>query len=115
MSRGNTAGVTERKVGHMGDVREIRQDDYNGLCPKCHKGGLNMHSDRKTHWSVCEKHKLKWCTGYGLISFPFTDDYGEWSWDSGDELLKHNRFMLAGYRTVEPFFWPHEQDSESPF
>jgi hypothetical protein len=88
-----------------GEIIQLREDDYFGLCPKCHRKGLNVREDRKNHWSVCEEHKLKWWTGYGIWSFPFTDDEGEWSWEKGEELLKCNRFMLAGCLTVEPFFW----------
>jgi hypothetical protein len=83
-----------------------RNDDFIGLCPECHGRPLNVHADRKNHWSVCETHKLKWHTGYGLFSFPFTDDHGEWSWENGERVLERNRVLLASCQTVEPFFWP---------
>jgi hypothetical protein len=92
----------------MSEVIQLREDDYNGLCPKCHSQGINYHEERDRHWSVCKKHKLKWWTG-SVFSFPFTDDDGEWSWDRGEELLKRNRFILASCRTVEPFFWPQRK------
>ena len=79
-----------------------------GLRPKCHRQGINYHEDCNDHWSVCKTHKLKWWTGSGLFSFPFTDDEGEFSWENGEKLLKHNRFVLAGCRTVKPFYWPRE-------
>jgi hypothetical protein len=72
---------------------QLRDDDHFGLCPKCHRQGGNYHANRKDHWSVCKKHKLKWPTGSGLLSFPFTHDTGEFSWQAGEEVLKLNRFF----------------------
>ena len=92
----------------MGTIIELREDDWNGLCPNCRRPGLNMHENYKSHWSVCREHKLKWWTGYGLFSFPFTDDDGEWSRENGDKELQRNRYILKTYHTVKPFFWPRE-------
>jgi hypothetical protein len=95
----------------MDKIIQMRDDDYFGLCPKCHRKGIMRHSDRKTHWYVCEEHKLKWGPDQ-VFSFPYTDDDGPFSWEKGDELLKRNRFILAGYRTVEPFSWPRPTPSD---
>ena len=84
---------------------KLRDDDYFGLCPKCHKQGMNFHENRADHWSVCQKHKLKWYTG-ALMSFPYDDATGEMSWERGEKILKHNRFVLASCQEVEPFYWP---------
>ncbi|WP_026987650.1 hypothetical protein [Fodinicurvata fenggangensis] len=70
------------------------KDTHFGVCPKCHShnGYLNVS---KTHWFVCDRHKVKWCVGVGLFSTWEFETQADWT--AADAKLRE-------YTKVEPDF-----------
>jgi hypothetical protein len=82
--------VDRYKQGEEGEVRE-QHVYYFGVCPECGLGNgyLNVH---KTHFFVCDTHKVFWCVGFNLFS----------SWQEEDEQIwKENSKKLDSYKYVE--------------
>jgi hypothetical protein len=89
----------------MAEVIELRQDDHNGLCPKCHRAGTYLLVGDWDIWFICETHKLKWYVGRGL--------FGPW-YLMTDEGVLRNEYRLAGHQAVKPFFHPRPHDDWVP-
>ena len=71
-----------------------RIDNCFGGCPICHKSD-GFLSVGPGHWNVCHRHRVKWHVGSRLFS----------GWREQDEQHRQaNRYKLAGYRDVEPWF-----------
>jgi hypothetical protein len=69
----------------------VATDNYFGGCPHC--GAGLCENVRKSHYGVCETHKVFWPIGSGLFS----------SWQEEDEeIWRKNREMLASFTQVEP-------------
>jgi hypothetical protein len=47
--------------------RNMASDDHFGVCPVCgkHDGYVNVG---RSHWFVCNEHKVKWCFGANVFS-----------------------------------------------
>jgi hypothetical protein len=82
-------------------IVELRQDDHNGLCPKCHRTDGYRYGDVPDIWFICKAHRMKWIVGSGLFS--------SWQYMSDESLLRQ-KYLLADFQTVEPFFYPREDD-----
>ena len=68
---------------------------YFGGCPKCFgtDGCLNIGRD---HWFICREHRVKW----HVRSIWFSD----WREKTEQDWLE-NKYLLVGYREVEPVSW----------
>ena len=66
-----------------------------GGCPKCHRNDGYLNTNRRDHFFICHRHKVKWCIGSNLFS----------AWrDMSDQELTLQHMKLAGYREVEPWY-----------
>jgi hypothetical protein len=64
-----------------------------GGCPEC--GGATMLNVHRTHFGVCERHKVRWLIGSNLFS----------GWHSETpEVWKENEAQLEQYTEVEPVY-----------
>jgi hypothetical protein len=73
----------------------VTTDNYFGGCPQCGEGPyVNV---RKTHYGVCDVHRVYWPIGAGLFS----------SWqEENQEIWDANATMLGGFAQVEPIYPP---------
>jgi hypothetical protein len=76
----------------------MSNDGYFGLCPHCHKtnGYINVS---RSHWFLCDEHKVKWCVGCNLFS----------SWREESEQEQEEAYYRLGidrYTEVKPFVPP---------
>ncbi len=39
-----------------------------GGCPKCHRNDGFLNANRRDHFFICHRHKVKWCIGSNLFS-----------------------------------------------
>jgi len=93
-------------------------DIFGGNCPKCFEDdavfseNLYLFRRDRSNWVVCEKHRLKWCIGAGLLSM-----YHEMT---KEDILGHEA-QLSEYDEVKPVWSdydnnPKETDREvEPF
>lgn len=73
------------------EPQQITTDEYFGGCPHCGKSNIvNVH---KSHYGICEEHKVFWPAGYNLFS--------SWQHEDGELWAKHDQ-MLARFAEVEP-------------
>ena len=93
-------GVGQDAMSNDGITTLPRVDNHFGGCPTCHKtdGFLNIGRD---HWFVCHRHRTKWCVGSNLFSGWREQDEQHW---------QANRYRLAGYREVKPWFSDDAQE-----
>jgi len=75
--------------------QDIANASAFGACPICGKIS-NAHTDYKVHWGYCERHRVRWSTGYGLISVP--DEF------NNEAFYEANRAMLDEFDEVEPWY-----------
>ena len=71
-------------------------DGYFGLCPHCHNhdGYINVS---RSHWFVCDEHKVKWLVGSNLFS--------DWRQQTEDEQRRiYDARGIGDYSEVEPYF-----------
>lgn len=61
-------------------------------CPEC-GGDDGMINIGKSHWLVCDKHRVYWCVGYNLITIPD---------DETEEVQRRIYRRVEGYRSVQP-------------
>jgi hypothetical protein len=72
---------------------EVTTDNYFGGCPQCGQGPyLNI---RKSHYGVCETHKVYWPIGSGLFSSWYEEDQEVWD---------KNAKMLEGFTQIKPIY-----------
>jgi hypothetical protein len=72
--------------------------DYFGVCPHCHKndGFINIS---RSHWFLCDEHKVKWCVGSNLFS--------SWRNETEDEQRRaYDQRGVGNYAEVRPYFLP---------
>jgi hypothetical protein len=74
----------------------LADDGYFGLCPHCHKtnGYINVG---RSHWFLCDEHKVKWCAGANLFS----------GWREETEEEQRRAYYAHGidkYIEVKPFY-----------
>jgi ribosomal protein S27AE len=70
---------------------KVTTDNYFGGCPQC--GESLCVNVRKSHYGICETHKVFWPIGSGLFS----------SWqEENEEIWRKNIEMLKGFTEVEP-------------
>ena len=65
-----------------------------GHCPVCGSGELYLNV-YKTHWIICERHGLRWCAGYNLLS--------SWQYQTEQEWILNDR-RLTRFRETEPYY-----------
>jgi hypothetical protein len=70
---------------------------YFGGCPECGNNGyVNIG---RSHWNICEDHKVKWSIGANLFS----------SWhDETEEDWKRNASLIADFKEVEPVYLDYQ-------
>ena len=71
-------------------------DDLFGLCPHCHKNNGYINVGR-SHWLLCDEHKVKWLAGANLFS----------SWREQTEGEQRKAYYARGvdaYKEVEPAY-----------
>jgi len=79
----------------------VTTDNYFGGCPQCGQGlYVNVF---KSHYNICDTHKVFWPIGYNLFS----------SWqEENEEVWRKNDEMLKGFTQVEPIYSPDECQAE---
>ena len=75
-------------------LRKEQADGYFGLCPHClnNDGYINVG---RSHWFLCDEHKVKWCVGANLFS----------SWVDETEEEQRAAYYARGvdrYTEIEP-------------
>ena len=109
-SREDEYWIDELKDPYLGDVtteqtlrpKTLRPgvDDHFGLCPHCVAAGdladvFPYVNVRKSHYKLCEKHKVCWEVGSGLFSSWQEETEADW---------QRNREMLATLTMVKPAY-----------
>jgi hypothetical protein len=82
-------------------MTEITTDEYFGGCPHCgqYSNCLNVN---RSHWMMCDEHRVRWWIGSNLFS----------SWRHEDEVTwAKNILVLEEYSEVEPIF-PEPSEEE---
>jgi len=76
----------------------VTTDAYFGGCPQCGDClSVNVH---KSHYGICEAHKVFWPIGSNLFS----------SWRHEDESIwRKNAALLQGFTEVKPIYPPDDQ------
>lgn len=73
----------------------VTTDNCFGGCPQC--GNAEYVNVFKSHYNICETHKVFWSIGYNLFS----------SWQQeNEEIWQKNRELLQGLTQVEPIYPP---------
>lgn len=51
---------------------------FNGHCPVCDRAADRVYNIGRSHWCVCDEHRLKWCLGSNLFSGWQRESPGDW-------------------------------------
>jgi hypothetical protein len=75
-------------------ARNEREDFMSCMfpCPVCGGDSLHLHV-WKDDWCICERCRVKWWAGYGLVSWPF-------SWEELEAATERNLEELRRYTLV---------------
>jgi len=71
-------------------------EGYFGLCPICKKtdGYLNVG---RSHWFICEEHRVRWCIGANIFS--------SWRDETESEQQRHcEKIGFDTFTDVKPFY-----------
>ena len=71
-------------------------EGYFGLCPTCKKtdGYVNVG---RSHWFICEEHRVRWCIGANVFS--------SWHYETESEQRSHcEKIGFDTFTEVKPFY-----------
>jgi hypothetical protein len=76
--------------------KKMASDGYFGLCPICKKtdGYVNVG---RSHWFICEEHRVRWCIGSNVFS--------SWHYETESEQQRHcEEIGFDTFKDVKPFY-----------